>query len=76
MTKTNKLKRCLRCEQNFYNGNNELGIKECWHLGSAKLELRKEVPISQVPPWNQPPRKFLSCYRQKGYVYVESDATC
>lgn len=30
-------KYCVGCDQNFYNGNNQMGISECWHLKAAKL---------------------------------------
>ena len=50
-----------------------MGTKECWHLDSAKLILRKEVHINQQPPWKQKARKFLSCYRKKGYAYFPPD---
>ena len=32
---------CAGCRQNFYNGNNDLGVKECWSLKSAKLKERE-----------------------------------
>ena len=71
MTKTEKLKHCTGCKDNFYNGGNPYGIRECMHLESAKLILRKEVPVTRRPPWGQAARHFLSCYRRKGYVYMD-----
>lgn len=67
-------KHCAGCRDDFYNGNNEYGIKECWMLKSAKLILRKEVHINQVPPWNQKPQMFPSCYRKSKHVYVKPEA--
>jgi len=32
-----KLKYCIGCKDNFYNGNNQYGIKECWLLKNAKV---------------------------------------
>lgn len=61
---------CSGCEQNFYNGNNPYGIKECWFLKSAEVVMRKKVHVNQVPPWKQKPIKTLSCYQQKRYVMV------
>ena len=29
MTKSEKLKHCVGCRDNFYNGNNPYGITEC-----------------------------------------------
>jgi len=74
MTKNEKLKYCAGCRDDFYNGNNDMEIKECWNLQSAKLVLRKEVHIDQRPPWKQKPIKVLSCYRKPRYVYVEPSA--
>ena len=65
-----KLKYCSGCREDFYNGNNDMGIKECWHLKSAKLVLKKEVHIDQRPPWKQKPRRFLSCYKRPRHIYV------
>lgn len=70
MTKVEKLKHCSNCTENFYNGNNSYGIKECWHLKTAKLVLKKQVHINQRPPWKQKPIKVLSCFRMKNYVFV------
>ena len=28
---------CVSCHDDFYNGNNEMGIKECWGFKSAKV---------------------------------------
>ena len=41
---------CVGCRDNFYNGNNNLGVKECWCLKDAKLVMKKEVHIDQAPP--------------------------
>lgn len=61
---------CVGCRDNFYNGNNSLGVKECWSLASAKLIQRKQVPLDQRPPWDQPYEKRPSCYKRSGYVFV------
>ena len=71
MSKNEKLKHCIGCRNNFYNGNNNMEIKECWSLKSAKLVLKKEVGVDQRPPWKQKPRRVLSCYHKQKYVYVE-----
>lgn len=75
MTNEEKKKHCLGCEDDFYNGKNPYGIKECWLLDGAKLVMRKPVHIDQRPPWNQPAIERLSCYRQKGYIHVEPERT-
>jgi len=63
--------KCVGCYNDFYNENNNLDVEECWHFKSAKLILRKEVSIHQVPPFGQRARQFPSCYRRPGYAYVE-----
>lgn len=67
MTKEAKKKYCSGCYNSIYNG---ALAKECWYLESAELVMRKEVHVDQVPPWNQKPRKFLSCYHKPRYCYV------
>lgn len=76
LSKAEKLKMCVGCRDDFYNGNNDLGVKECCHLGSAKKVQRKEVGFWDEPPWDhQPVIDTLSCYHAKGYVYVEPHRT-
>lgn len=75
MTETEKLKHCAGCRNNFYNGNNDLGVKRCWSLPTAKLVKRKEVHRDQVPPWNQKPIKVLSCYHRAGWFYMDPERT-
>jgi hypothetical protein len=76
VNKDEKLIHCQGCRDNFYNGNNDLGVKECWLLKSAHLVMKKEVHISQVPPWKQSPREFLNCFRRPGHIYVRHDQEC
>jgi hypothetical protein len=73
MTKEEKRKHCIGCIEDFYNGKNPYGIKECWNLEKAKLVLRKKIPFNQRPPWKQKPIKVLSCYRQRYYVFWAPD---
>ncbi len=67
---------CKGCEDNFYNGNNQYGIKCCWNYKTARIVKRRQVHYSQVPPWNQDPIKVLSCMRIKGYALVDPKRTC
>ena len=76
LTKEEKLSYCSGCEDNFYNGNNNLNVKECWLLKTMKIIKRKKIHINQVPPWNQEAEDYSSCYKQKGYVFVEEKRTC
>jgi hypothetical protein len=69
------LKYCVGCYENIYNGNNNVGVEECWNLKTAKLVMKKKVGIDDVPPWNHVPIKCLSCYHETGYVMVDAKAT-
>jgi len=71
MSKSDKKKFCQGCRNNFYNGNNDLGVAECWNLSAAKLVSRKRVSLWQSPPWLQEPEKVLSCRDESGYVFVD-----
>ena len=65
-------KHCNGCYNDVYNHGCG-GAKECWSLKGAKLIKRKEVHISQVPPWEQAARSFPDCYRRPKYVYVGAE---
>jgi len=66
---------CYGCRNEFYNGNNELGVQACWSLEGAKRIKRKEVHINQQPPWNQKAKLLPSCFHRSQYVYKEPTAT-
>jgi len=68
-------KHCLGCEQDFYNGKNQLGVPECWLLRTAKLASRRRVRMDEVPPWTAKPERLPQCYRQRGYIFVEPTVT-
>ena len=70
LSRIEKLKYCSGCHSDFYNGHNPYNIKECWGLEGAKLVMKKQVHINQVPPWKQAPIKVLDCYKRDGYVMV------
>ena len=76
LSKSEKLKMCAGCKENFYNGHNPYGYQECWNLPTAKVVSKVKVSMDQVPPWSQPPIKVLSCFHEKGYVFVKPDAYC
>ena len=65
--------KCSGCEDNFYNGSNPYNVKECWCLETAKIIKRKKVGMNDVPPWTWKPQPFPSCYRQKGYVFINCE---
>jgi hypothetical protein len=69
MTKSN----CSGCSENFYNGNNPYGVKECWCFKSAKIIKRKKVGMNDRPPWTWKPEKYPDCYHQEGYVFINCE---
>ena len=67
-TKAEKLPLCAGCRDDFYNGQNPLGVKECWSLKSAKIVTRFKLGW-----WTRPdePRAFteirtLNCHHAPG----------
>jgi hypothetical protein len=38
-----KTKHCQGCRQDFYNGKNDRGITECWHLKGARVVTRYRI---------------------------------
>lgn len=65
-------KHCVDCESNFYNGNNPLGVKECWHLKDAKVVTR--FCIGNNVLWTHKENfvrvQVPSCYSKSGYCYL------
>lgn len=66
---------CSGCYNNDYN-HGLGGATECWSFKTAKMILRKEVHIDQVPPWNQKAKRLPSCYQRQRFVYVGPNQTC
>jgi hypothetical protein len=66
-------KHCSGCRNDFYNGRQNVTGNMCWSLEDAKLIMRKEVHINQVPPWNQKAQLIPSCYSRPQFVYVAAD---
>lgn len=64
LSKEEKRKHCSGCRQNFYNGNNNLGIKECWSLAKAKLVTRYKIYwwTAMDKASNFTEVRVLSCY--------------
>lgn len=62
--------KCIGCEQDFYNGKNDIGVKQCWHLEDARIILRRRVGMNDMPPWQRKPERLPSCYQQRGFIFV------
>ena len=69
-----KRKHCAGCRNDFYNGNNPHGVKECWSLKGAKVVTRYRIG------WWVEPRsascftkvRTLDCHRAPGrYAHME-----
>ena len=67
------IKHCAGCRNDFYNGRQNVTGNTCWSLAEAKLIMRKEVHINQVPPWKQAARQLPDCYSKPQFVYVSAD---
>lgn len=67
------VKCCEGCRNDFYNGNNPHGVKECWSLKTAKPVQRVRVHLDQRPPWTQKPVWVPDCYNEDRYIYVDPD---
>lgn len=66
-TKSKQL--CSGCTDNFYNGNNPYGIKECSHYKNSKVVKKVIAKLDEPPPFFRSDY-CLDCYRQKGYVFL------
>lgn len=66
-------KHCHGCRDDFYNGNNPMGVKVCWCLADAKLVPRVIVHIDQRPPWTQKPKALPDCYSMDRHVLIRPD---
>jgi hypothetical protein len=69
------VKHCEGCENDFYNGKNPYGVKECWQRPDARLEPRLLIHVEQAPPYkNLKPQPTPTCYKMKRFVTVKPDA--
>src|ERR1043166_2205618 len=73
MTEAEKLKHCRGCRDNFYNGNNPMGVQRCWMLKTAKMVKRYRIGTWTVPtePGAFTEVKGLSCFHRDGEHYNE-----
>lgn len=65
------VKHCAGCHDDFYNGHNEYGVKECWGRKTAQLVERVLIHIDQPPPYrNLKVQQLPSCYKRQRFVSV------
>jgi hypothetical protein len=66
-------KHCAGCRDDFYNGHNDIGVKECWMLKDAQLKTRFRLSINT--PMGQrsgyAKRRVPNCFSQQGFVYLD-----
>ena len=55
-------KYCRGCRNDFYNGNNNLNVKKCWHLKDAKIVWRIPVGHWERPPYKKRKVRIPDCY--------------
>lgn len=69
------VKHCVGCRDNFYNGNNTLGVNQCWRLEDALVIPRRRVRMDERPPWTAAPEPLPQCYHASGYIFVHPTQT-
>lgn len=69
---------CSGCRENFYNGNNGLGIQRCWSRDQAKVVWRIPVGHWENPPYlNKKKVQVFNCWHGEGSNrthYIKSDS--
>ena len=68
------VRHCSLCVNNFYNGNNPMGVQRCWLLDTA--ELKPMYRISVNAPMgvraNYERVQAPSCCHQIGYIHLDA----
>ena len=64
---------CSGCKNNFYNGNNSLGVSECWSFAEATMVKALDIHIDVPPPYKQKPTSRPSCYKANRYIRVKPE---
>lgn len=59
---------CVGCRNNFYNGNNDIGVTECWSLADAKMVTKYRIGWwqSMGDKSNFVKVRVPNCYHQPG----------
>lgn len=62
---------CTGCRSDIYNGNNNHGIKECWHKKTAKPATRYRIHRDTLPasPGAFTKVKVFACYYAPPWSY-------
>lgn len=67
------VKHCSGCKDDFYNGHNPHGVKECWMREKATLVARLLIHVDQPPPYKSKPKQVPNCYRMDRHVTVKPE---
>lgn len=66
---------CLGCRDDFYNGKNPYGVKQCWSFPKAEVVQRIKVSVNERPPYSASRAAWtLNCHKPQGYVQVPLEA--
>lgn len=66
---------CDGCRDDFYNGKNDLGVKECWRFKSATFGEYRLIHINQPPPYLRiKVEKLPKCFHRPQFVKVAPEA--
>lgn len=69
------VKHCAGCRDDFYNGNNDLGVKQCWMRTTAKLIHTVLIHVDLPPPYKHlKPKDRPDCYKAERHVTVKPEA--
>lgn len=72
---TKSIALCSGCRNDFYNGHNPYGVKQCWSFPSAVLEKRIKVGVWERPPYSAKRATWcLNCHKPDGYVQVKPES--
>ena len=68
------VKHCAGCRDDFYNGNNPLGVTECWMRTRGTMKTRYQLhcdtPMNRRSGYQKV--KVPSCYHKPRYVHVDA----
>lgn len=58
-------KYCAGCRNDFYNGRNAIGVKECWSFKTAKVVWRICILNWEKPPYkNKKKVRVANCWHE------------
>jgi hypothetical protein len=72
---TKSVNLCAGCRDDFYNGHNPYGVKQCWSFPKATVEKRLMIPVDLRPPYDPKSARWaLSCYHPERVCNVKPEA--